>query len=156
MLRTTLARRRSPLPMGRPPLSSRSLALNRNSYSFPMTSLEPTSSMLKPTAHRPSLLRRSRTPNLPTPLVSRPSSSSIQLAVSLSFPMSLESLALTPMPPGAASRPFLVLSPPPVRLPASSHRPPVPAVPKRPSRMGLRRVTPLPPDSSESLFCSPS
>ena len=141
--------------MGRPPPSSSRPALNKNSPSFPMTSLEPTSSMLKITAHGLSLLRPSRIPNLPTSLVSRPSSSLIQLAVFLSLSMSLEHLATIPTPLGAASRHLLVLLPLPLR-PLASHRPPVPAVPKRPNRTGLCRVTPLPPGSLEFLFSSPS
>ena len=141
--------------MARPPLSSRRPVLNKNSPSFPMTSLEPTSSMSRTTAPGLSLLRRSRTPNHLTSLVSRLSSSSIQPVVSLSFPMSLENLAITPTPLGATSRPLPVLLPPPLRPPAP-HRPPAPVVPKRLNRTGPCRVTPLPPGSLEFLFCSPS
>ena len=105
----TLVTRRSPWLMDRPLHSLCKPGFNKNLLTFPTTTPQPTSSMLKTTARGPSLPLQSKIPSLLTSLVSRLSSSSIQLAWFTSFRMYPEmTVALTPMLLGATSRPSLL------------------------------------------------
>ena len=150
--KTTPVTSPSPLPTDRPLPSSCRLGFNKNSLSFLMTSLEPTSSMLKAIAPEHFLPPRSKTQSPLMSLASRLSFSSIQQALYLSFPTQLVITTSMPMPLGAPSSPLLALLPRPT---SEATRPPttnetiIPMsqlTPKRliQTRAGPHQVTPWP------------
>ena len=161
----TLVTRRSPWRMDRPLRSLWKPGFNKNLLTFPTTTPQPTSLMLKTTARRPSLPLQSRTPSLLTSPVSRLSSSSIQLARFTSFRMyPAMTVVPTPVPLGATSRPSL-----PLPLQTSTPiRPPIPIKTTPPAvvllppahqltqtRTGLCQITPSPLVLLDFLSCSP-
>ena len=154
MFRATPATRPSPPCMDRLLPSSTRPASRKNLLSFPMTSPQPMSLTWKTTALGPSLPRLSRTPSLLTSLASHPLSSSIQLGLSISFPIHPAMLPPTPMPSGLPSSPSLGLpllptskATPLLTPPPTTNNPAIPILPTILVRLtqtptALRQVTP--------------